>query len=267
MTETYRVQLDAFEGPLDLLLYLIRKHEVDIHDIPIAPITDDFLDHLEHLDRVDIDVAGEFLVMAATLMEIKSRWLDRVGNPEVSEEEAPDPESADDPLDPRADLVRQLLDYKRHRDAAEVLEDRRQAWARRFPSAPAGLDQEDLDRAADELGELEIEDLDLHDLVEAFSQIVSSVNFDRLGEHEVIADDTPIELHAADIVDRLARTVPAGGGERAMTLRSILDGRTRAEMVGLFLALLTLVRDQKVGVRSEGGRVSVELRDDQEQDS
>lgn len=257
MTETYRVQLDAFEGPLDLLLYLVRKHEVDIHDIPIAPITDQYLDHLEQVDRVDVDLAGEFLVMAATLMEVKSRWLDRLNDPERAARMPEEPEPGDEE-DPRLELVRQLLEYKKHRDAADALEHRRDEWSRRYPAAPAGADDARVRAAVDELGELELEDVDLHDLLEAFRSIVASVNFDRLGEHQVVSDDTPIELHAEDIVDRL-RSAPASGGGQRLTLRELFEGRTRAEMVGLFLALLTLVRDQRVGVESEDGAVRIGL--------
>lgn len=259
MTEAYRVQLESFEGPLDLLLYLTRKHEVDIHDIPIADLTEQYLDHLEEVDRIDVDLAGEFLVMAATLMEIKSRWLDRQNDPERGGREGDDDAATDDE-DPRLELVRQLLEYKRHRDAADELARRRESWAQRFPNAPAGVDAERIGQALEELGELELEDADVHDLVEAFRAIISSVNLDRLGEHEVVSDDTPIELHAEDILDRL-RTLPPGeaGAPRRLTMRELFEGRTRAEMVGLFLALLTLVRDQRVGVETNAEGVSLTL--------
>ncbi|MEQ8769955.1 MAG: segregation/condensation protein A [Phycisphaerales bacterium] len=256
-TDSYRVELATFEGPLDLLLYLVRKHEVDLHDIPIAPITDQYLDHLEHVDRIDVDLAGEFLVMAATLMEIKSRWLDRQNDPDRDQNEPDEPEPGDDE-DPRLELVHQLLEYKRHRDAADELDRRRTEWSQRYPAAPAGVEGDALDQAIEDMGDYDLEDTDLHDLVEAFRAIVSSVNFDRLGDHEVIADDTPIELHAEDIVDRLKR-LPAGGSGPRMTLRELFEGRTRGEMIGLFLALLTLVRDQRVGVESTDGDVRVSL--------
>ncbi len=257
MNQTYRVELEAFEGPLDLLLYLVRKHEVDLHDIPIAPMTDQYLDYLEHVDRIDVDLAGEFLVMAATLMEIKSRWLDRQNDPDRADAAIDEPEPTDDE-DPRLELVKQLLEYKKHRDAADELDRRRTEWSQRYPAAPAGVEGDALDQAIEDMGDYDLEDTDLHDLVEAFRAIVSSVNFDRLGDHEVIADDTPIELHAEDIVDRLKR-LPTGGSGQRMTLRELFDGRTRGEMIGLFLALLTLVRDQRVGVESEDGDVRLAL--------
>lgn len=242
MTTDYRVQLDAFEGPLDLLLFLIRKAEVEITDIPVATITDQYLDHLEHLDRVDIDLAGEFLVMAATLMELKSRVVGAAAHPG----EAPDDEPARDEADPRAELVRQLLEYKKYREAADALERRREAWEARFPVAPAGVSSDEFREAFEAMDDPELEDLGLLDLVEAFRRIADSVNMENLGEHEVVSDDTPIELHAEDILDRLRREHDTGG---QLTLFGVLHGRTRAEMVGLFLAMLDLIRRQRLGFR------------------
>ena len=260
MSETYRVHLEAFDGPLDLLLYLIRKDEVDLHDIPIASIADQFIGSLEGLERVDIDLAGEFLVMAATLMEVKSRMLaaENVRRDEHEPEEGE--KKTKDRGDPRAELVRQLLEYKRFRDAADALDRRREAWESRFPARPAGIDNDSVRDALAEMGELEMEDLDLGDLVEAFRQIVASVNFDRLGEHAVVSDDTPLELHAEDIVERLG-SYARGHNGRKMTLRQVMEGRTRPEMVGLFLALLVLVRDQLVGFRAWDGEVELDLRE------
>ena len=124
--DDYQVNLDAFCGPLDLLLYLIRRAEVDVHDIPIAQITEQYLALLKQVDEIDVEAAGEFLVMAAMLIEIKSRTL-------IPPEAAGEGESDDglgapsgEPLDPRHELVQQLLDYQRYRIASEQLEQRRQ---------------------------------------------------------------------------------------------------------------------------------------------
>lgn len=242
MTVEYRVHLDAFEGPLDLLLYLIRKAEVEIVDIPVAKITDQYLDHLGHIDRIDIDLAGEFLVMAATLMELKSRVVGAACEPQREHGEGPGRET--DTIDPRAELVQQLLEYKKYRDAADALERRKDAWESRFPVAPAGVSSEELKEAFESMDDPELEDLGLLDLFEAFQRIASSVNMDRLGEHEVLSDETPIELHAEDIMERL-RSESGSGGQ--LSLFSVLAGRSRAEMVGLFLAMLDLIRQQRLG--------------------
>ncbi|MEM1185867.1 MAG: segregation/condensation protein A [Planctomycetota bacterium] len=261
----HRVRLDTFEGPLDLLLYLIRRHEVDIHDIPITTIADQYIDSVSDLEatpgRIDIELAGEFLVMAATLMEIKSRVIAAESEPEepVSEDEDPR-RRLDDETDPRAELVKQLLEYRAYREAADELDRRRDEWAKRFAARPAGVSAEEL-RAAMEADDVELEDLSLTDLAEAFARIASSVNMDRLGEHEVVADDTPIELHRADLLDRIKRR--EGG---TMTLREAFEGQRRSTMIGLFLALLDLVRQHKVTFRQgqdeDGarGEIVVELR-------
>ena len=120
----YRVNLDIFAGPLDLLLYLVRKEEVDIYDIPIAGITDQYLHYLELLRELDIDLAGDFLVLAATLMEIKSAMLLPRAEPEQV--------GQDESVDPRAELIRQLLEYKRFKDAANLLDAAAERHQERF---------------------------------------------------------------------------------------------------------------------------------------
>ncbi|MCR9075745.1 MAG: segregation/condensation protein A [bacterium] len=265
MSQPYRVRLEAFEGPMDLLLYLIRSHEVDIHDIPISTITDQYIGFLDDVDRIDIDVAGEFLVMASTLMEVKSRILAA----EADRKDRGDEEEGDTPIDepgvdPRAELVQQLLAYKKYRDAADALQQRQETWEKRYPVKAAGIDDDAVREAADEMGELEMEDLDLSDLVEAFRQILSSVNFDRLGEHEVLSDDTPLEVHASNILENLQQRSKTGNA-RALRLRSMIVGKTRAECVGMFLAILVLVRDQRVSVSMNEGEVEMELKDADDQ--
>lgn len=265
MSQPYRVRLDAFEGPMDLLLYLIRSHEVDIHDIPISTITDQYIGFLDELDRIDIDVAGEFLVMASTLMEVKSRILAAEAE---RRDRGDDPEAVadlDEPgADPRAELVKQLLEYKKYRDAADALQQRQTTWEQRYPVKAAGVDNDAVREAVDDMGELEMEDLDLSDLVEAFRQILASVNFDRLGEHEVLSDDTPLEVHASNILEQLQQRVRSGD-TGSMTLRKAIVGKTRSECVGMFLAILVLVRDQRVGITMNDGEVEMELKDAEDQ--
>ena len=292
MTVEYRVRLEAFEGPLDLLLFLIRRAEVDITDIPIAAIADQYVEYIRDLgaageagggEKIDIDLAGEFLVMAATLMEIKSRMI-QPAKPGGEGENGADAsgllaEPAAPGEDPRAELVRQLLAYKKFRDASHVLEVKKETWERRFPSGRAGVDDDSLRQAIAAAAEdVDLEDVSLVDLVEAFTRISAAVNFDRLGEHTVTYDDTPIELHAEDILDRLRREgvqetvgqasrLPAAGTAAPqplarMTLTALFTGRTRGEMLGLFLATLELVRRRAVSVKQDtpGGEIMIELR-------
>jgi segregation and condensation protein A len=267
----YRVKLGAFEGPLDLLLYLTRRAEVDIVDIPVATIADQYMAHLAGIEKIDIDLAGEFLVMAATLMEIKSRMIQPAPAQGEAGAVAPGLEAAPGKAaeDPRAELVRQLLAYKQFRDVSQSLEGKREDWQRRFPSGRAGVDSDSLREAMIAAAEdVDLEDVSLLDLVEAFAKIEASVNFDRLGEHTVTYDDTPIELHAEDILDRLRREgASAEGGAARMVLGALFAGRTRGEMLGLFLATLELVRRRAVAVRQEGagGEIVIELRPVEEQ--
>lgn len=263
-TDSYTVRLEDFEGPMDLLLYLIRKDEIDLHNIPIASITEQYLAHVKQLEvigshRIDIDVAGEFLVMAASLMEIKSRML----MPQAAAPTRDGSQEKEAAEDPRNELVRQLLEYKKYRDAANALEHRAEEWRRRYPAVRAGLDDQKLQSALDAAPDMEMDDLDLLDLVEAFRKISETVIFDRLGDHQVTYDDTPIELHAEDIVSRLR----ADAETRAMALQQMFEGRSKGEMVGLFLALLELVRNRRVRVVQDRieGLITVQLRDETEQ--
>lgn len=269
--EDYRVELDYYAGPLDLLLHLVKKHEIDLHDIPIAQLADQYLHHIEQMKQFDINVAADFLVMAATLLEIKARMI--APPPVAGEgEEGEDGVVADtgglDTVDPRYELVQQLLEYKRFKDAANELDDRLHDWSTRFPHRPArapkadgtgGDDADEADAEAEAI-EIDLEDVDLNDLCAAFARILESIGQGKF-VHAVTYDDTPISLHADDIVDRLAR-------EGAMSLQQIFVGRaSRSEMIGLFLATLELVRQKRIRVKQDrpGGDISLELRPDDEQ--
>lgn len=261
LTEDYTVRLDQFQGPLDLLLYLARKAEVDIVDIPIARIADQYVEHLEGIERIDIDLAGEFLVMAATLMELKSRLLSPVPV-EGRDDETPERERRsgdEEAVDLRAELIQQLLAYKSFRDAADALERQRDLWSRRYPAGKAATDREAMLEAVQRRNEsLELEDIGLFDLVEAYEGVLERVNFDLLGSHHVALDedDTPIELHAEDLIDQLGRA------EHPMALRDVFSGRTRGQIVGLFVATLELVRRRRIEIRQrdDDGEIVLALR-------
>jgi segregation and condensation protein A len=242
--QEYRVSLDTYNGPLDLLLYLIRRDEIDIYDIPIASITRQYVQYVEMIQQLDPNLAGEFLVLAATLMEIKTRLL----LPPVVSEEGGETTSTSD-LDPRAELVRQLLEYKAFKDAAGDLAQAAVLRAQKFARRPF-LPQADPT-------ELDMEDVQVWDLLEAFGKILDSIGRSP-GQHEVIYDDTPVELHAEDILDRLR-------GEGAMSFARLFEGRTnRGEIVGLFIALLELVRQKKVFAAQDDtfGEIAVQLNPD-----
>lgn len=242
----YKVELDVYHGPLDLLLYLIKRDEIDINNIPIHHITEQYLAFVKTLNHLDINLAGEFLVMAATLMEIKSAMILPREDAEalVSQQSA---ESLADPADPRYELVRQLLAYKRFKDAAYELDGRRETFEARFPRNPARLEPEGEPPAID------LSDVQVWDLLEAFGKLMEQVGRGPV-THKVEYDDTPIELHMEDIVDRLGR-------DGAMTLQAMFTGRgTTSEMIGLFLGTLELMRQRKVRVQQDDQTGDIHLR-------
>lgn len=257
--DDYQVKLSHFEGPLDLLLHLVRRAEVDIHDIPIHRITDEYLAFLKEIDSIEVDLASEFLVMAATLVEIKSRTLAPAGSAD-GDSEVP---LAGDITDPRHELVRQLVAYQRFRTACDTLQRIRNEFAQRYPvgrRASAADGSQAPDPAADDETSLaaDLEDIHILDLLAAYEKIVAAIDFTRMGDHRVEYDDTPISLHEEDIVDRLTRDPTRG-----MTMRSIFEGRSRGEMLGLFLALLELARQQRVRVEQEGdGEIKLALAEE-----
>ncbi len=248
LQDDYQVRLDSFQGPLDLLLFLIRRAEVDIADIPISRITDQYFAFLKQLHTIDIDVAGEFLVMAATLVEIKSRTLapaqKRVGDDGQES-------SALDDTDPRFELVKQLLAYQKYRSAADELSRLRTEFAQRWAVGGRGATlPEEPER------EYEMDDVHMLDLIEAYERIIAGIDLTRVGDHRVEYDDTPISLHQADLVDRLG-----GAPEKRLSLQDVFKGRSRGEAIGLFLAMLELAREQKVGIRQDkiNGTIEIEL--------
>lgn len=292
----YTVRLDAFEGPLDLLLFLIRRAEVEIADIPIARITEQYLSYISQLTgealtgtgsaggtgRIDIERAGEFLVMAATLMEIKSRMLTPPSQSQAADADGDRTESAPGKTqaDPRSELVKQLLEYKRFRDASSALDSSKRRWEDMFPAGKAQAQRPE--SAADALAaidpeiavKIDLDDIELIDLVEAFARVIETVDLSRVGEHRVVMDDTPVELHAEDIVDRLTRLrdqaradgLDAGEPAGEMEFAKVFDGHSRSEAIGLFLAILELVKQQRILVRQQdddrsGRRILLRLSD------
>ena len=227
----YRVNLDIFAGPLDLLLYLVRKEEVDVYDIPIAKITDQYIRYIEMLKSLDIDLAGDFLVMAATLMQIKSAML----LPKAE----PDQLQADDFTDPRAELIRQLLEYKKYKDAANLLNAAADEQKERFPRP--GTIVERLKPSPEP--EVDIDQVSIWDLLEAFDSICKATG--TIGDISRIKDDTPIDLYQIEILHRLQTEGP-------MTFERLFEpGTNRLAMIGLFLALLELVREKLVWAKQQ----------------
>ncbi len=220
--DDYRVDLDIYNGPLDLLLYLIRRDEIDIQDIPILRITTQFIHYVEVLQHVDPESIGDFLVMAATLMEIKSRSLLPVPPPEEDDGEF---------VDPRVELVRQLLEYKSFKDAARAMELAAKIHALRHPREPViPPPPED---------EVDLDDVEVWDLIDAFNKLLEQTG-KRRTTHAVEFDDTPLLIYIDDALETVER---AGG---AVKFVEVFEGRSRHGMIGLFLALLELIRQRRI---------------------
>lgn len=236
--EAYRVELEQFSGPMDLLLHLLRSEELDVESIPVATVCDRFLEYLEDLDRIDIDAAGDFLVMASTLMRMKSRAL----------LPAEDQILEDDELDPRFELVRQLIQYRRFKRVAELLEERRESASRRFPRGMHPERAEGVDR---EGAELVLDGTGVELLFSAFAKLLRETRIGR--QYVVTVDDTPITEHIA----RVEALVPPG---TRLDFRSLVPrGASKAFLIGVFLALLELLKLGRIVVRQEAEFGDIEV--------
>jgi segregation and condensation protein A len=234
----YRVELEQFSGPMDLLLHLIREEELEVEDIPVARVCDRYVQYLEDLDRIDVDAAGDFLVMASTLMRMKSRAL----------LPAEDQVLEDDELDPRFELVRQLIQYRRFKRVAEMLEERREAASRRFPR---GMHPERGERPEKEPAEVILDGAGVELLFAAFAKLMRETRVGR--QYVVTVDDTPIEVH----IERVEALVPPGA---SLEFRALIPGgSSKAFLIGVFLALLELLKRGRISVQQEGEFGAIEV--------
>jgi segregation and condensation protein A len=224
-----RIHLPLFEGPLDLLLYLIRRDKIDIHDIPIAPITRQYMEYLELMQELNLDVAGEFMVMAATLIHIKSKLLVPISPTEAEGEEEQE--------DPRDVLVRRLLELQRYKEAAGVLHQQAQIRAATWTRPDSVLPR------FDDAGEEMIE-AGLFDLIAAFKELLDRRKV--LLAHEVEAGGKSIEQRIEELLVLIRE------GESLEFLELFRAQETKADMIVTFLALLELIRLKRVKVYQRG---------------
>ncbi len=214
--EAYQVKLDnIFEGPMDLLVHLIKKHEVDIYDIPIAMITDQYLKYLQWMESMNIDVAGDFIVMAATLTQIKSKML------------LPIHENEDDQEDPRLQIARPLAEYLQMKSAAERLAARDLLGENIFARNP---DQEELLAGRQD----EILKLGLFELIDAFQQILKKISPD---------DKVRIAADSISVKNRISQLVDIFESRESVTFEELFPaGAVKSEVIVTFLAVLEMVR-------------------------
>jgi segregation and condensation protein A len=224
----YKIELEVFEGPLDLLLYLIKKEELDIYDIPIEKINKQYMDYLDLMRMLDLDVAGEFLVMAATLMMIKSRML-------LPIEERPELDEDDE--DPRWDLVKQLVEYKKFKDIASKLHVQELEQENIFD---IGQDITILDDGDDGV---ELADVSLYDLISAFNNVL------KRAKKEVVGDIFSDQFTVAQKIDELVSMLRK---KRSVQFYSLFtEESTKHEIVCTFLALLELIKMRKITIYQE----------------
>ena len=230
--DPYTVKLEIFERPLDLLLHLIRRNQVDIYDIPIAVITDQYLDYLNMMRTLNLDVAGEFLLMASTLLHIKSKML----LPSPPEEEDEETE------DPRAELVNRLLEYQQYKEAAVQLHDR--DILDRDIFVPA--------KQADEAEERELVEVGVFELIEALRDVFDRASLES--GYDITLDRITIEER---IVEVLAAVKSEGGG---LLFSSLFGGApTKQDIITTFLAVLELIKMRMIKVYQRGPFGPIEI--------
>lgn len=228
-----KIRLEIFEGPLDLLLYLIKKEELDIYNIPVARIVEQYMEYLGLMEMLDLEIAGEFLVMAATLLHIKSKML---LPPDAQDLEAEE-------LDPRAQLIRRLLEYKAFKDAAESLREFEERRGRLF--GRLGVEPE---MEGDDSPFLQAT---LFDLLGAFSKILKGLPQDYT--HEVYKDEFTVAEKVHDIFHRLVK-------EPVIYFGTLFkEARNKVEAITVFLALLELIRLKEVTINQEAHFGEIEI--------
>lgn len=232
---TYKVKLDVFEGPLDLLLYLIKKEEVDIYDIPVAKITDQYLEYLEFMQLLDLNIAGEFLVMAATLMHIKSRMLLPPDETQAEQEEE----------DPRAELVRRLLEYKKFKEAALELSQMESTQKHFF--ARVGINKEEETKFRSE----EFFEASLFDLITAFTKVLKEIPKEIF--HEVVKDEFTVSEKIHDILHMLMEK------QTLFFMDLFRAAKNKIEVITTFLALLELIRLKEIVARQSAAFEDIEI--------
>lgn len=225
----YRIKLRVFEGPLDLLLFLIRKNELDIYDIPIESVTKQYIEVLRSMQQMDLDVAGEFFVMAATLMEIKSRMLLPKG------QHAIDPNADDEEIDPRWELVHQLLQYKKFKEAAAKLDEL------------ARLQQDLMDRHVEQASaaiERPLQSVDRIELWNAFNIVLR-----RLAEKLVVGEIHDEQVTVADKMEEILQRIET---QKTFVFTELFTEKITVRLlVATFLAVLELTRLKRLRVRQD----------------
>jgi segregation and condensation protein A len=241
--EEINIKLDVFEGPLDLLLHLIQKLEIDVYDIPIAAITEQYMDYIHAMKSLELEIAGEYLVMAATLMAIKSQML--LPKQEIMVEEIEPYEE-----DPRENLVAQLLEYRKYKYAAEQLSEKAEERSLYFTKDPM-----DVDAYKENKDELVANRFNTIDLFMAFHKMLEKKKSRKVLETKITPDENTIDEKMATIQLEMQQ-VSARKGRR---FDSFFSNYSKTEVVTTFMALLELMKKGYIRVEQEGNYESILL--------
>lgn len=232
----YKIRLQQFEGPLDLLLFFIRRDELDIHDIPIARITDEFLEYVSYMEEVDLDGVGDFLYMAAVLINIKTRML--LPSQNVDED--------GEPIDPRAELVERLLEYVRFKEASDRLEEQWEERSKQFTRGAASAVEDTLTEPEEELVEATV-----FDLITALRRVLTAAPDEPV--HAVEAESFTVEEQQAFLRSAI------GNGERHSFVE-MAQGRTKPFVIATFLAVLEMARMGDIDIFLSGDASDFEIK-------
>ncbi|WP_456274176.1 segregation/condensation protein A [Bacillus sp. AK031] len=231
----YNVKIDAFEGPLDLLLHLIHSLEIDIYDIPMAQITEQYLLYIHTMKKLELDVASEYLVMAATLLAIKSKML------LPKHEEIQDEEDFELDEDPRDELVDRLIEYKKYKEAAEELKTREEERGRMYTKPPSDLSQYAEEKTSGKLDQ----DVSIYDMLGAFHKLLRRKKLQKPVTTKISRQEIPIEKRMDEILEHLK------GIQKKQRFFSLFPNEDREHIVVTFLAVLELMKRKQIFVRQD----------------
>ncbi|UOQ85919.1 segregation/condensation protein A [Gracilibacillus salinarum] len=228
MPNHYQVKLESFEGPLDLLLHLINKYEIDIYDIPVAEITSQYMVYIHTMQQLELDIASEYLVMAATLLEIKSKLL--LPNPAIEIEEEYEE-------DPREELMRRLIEYRKYKEAAEHLKDREVEQSQVHTRPPMQFEEEDR--------QLPEGAANIYDMIEAIGKVLERKKWNRPLETSVQRQEIPIEQRMEEIMETIDQV------NKPVSFFELFPTKTRTYIVATFIAILELMKQNRIHCKQE----------------
>ncbi|ARI77201.1 segregation/condensation protein A [Halobacillus mangrovi] len=228
MTKSYQVKVEGFEGPLDLLLHLINRYEIDIYDIPVSQITDQYMHYIHTMNELELDLASEYLVMAATLLAMKSQML--LPNPTID-----DAEEAEMEEDPREELMRKLIEYRKYKQAAEQLKEKELDANRIYTRPPMNKDE-----LGDEPPEIKPGEASIYDMIQAMGRLLSRSKTTAPQDTKIKKDEIPIQMRMEEILNQVDLK------KEGTSFYDLFEKKTRPHIVVTFMALLELMKSNEI---------------------